>query len=222
MAVDLQCVYPQEAIRLNQIRILPVSTPAFPRTLEVIGEDFRSVDEVLINDMESPDVIILSKTRLLAQLPDALQRDPKLLSVTVLSRKLTITARSFIRFRISDTPGRVQGILRLMQLFLKVLFTTPGRDIFNRSSGGGALVNIGETVGANEGGGLVRDFIVSVDNTSRQIVTTQARDARIPRDERLLSAVVLSAAYDRDQSAILAAVELTSQAGRAAVANVEL
>lgn len=223
MAVDFQVVFPQEAIRLNQIHVLPASPLGLPRSLEVIGEDFRSVDEVLINEIESPDVIVLSKNRLLAQLPDIMQRDPtQVRTVTVLSRKLTITQRSFIRFRVSDTPGRVQGILRLMQLFLKLLFTTQGRDIFNRKSGGNGLQNLGETVGASEGGGIVRDFIISVDNTSRQIVTIQGRDSRIPRDERLLAAKVLSAAFDRNQSAIVASVEITSQAGRAAVANLEL
>lgn len=222
MAVDLQVVFPQESIRLNQIRLSPRSPLGIPRSLDIVGQDFRSVDEVLINDIPSPDIIVLSKTRLLAQLPDSLQKVPNVVSVSVLSRNLTITNRSLIRFRISDTPGRVTGILRLVQLFLKVLFTTPGSDIFNKRTGGGALVNIGETFGADEGGDIISDFVISVDTTARQILAQQGRNPRIPRDERLLSARVKAAGFNRQLGALIATVELTSQAGRAALANLEL
>jgi hypothetical protein len=222
MAVDFQVVFPQESIRLNQIRLSPRSPLGVPRSLDVHGVDFRAVDEVLINDIPSPDVIILNRNRLLAQLPTTLQKVPNIVSVSVLSRRLTITSRSLIRFRISDTPGRVQGILRLIQLFLKTLLSTPGTDIFAKRSGGGALVNIGETFGIDEGGDIISDFVISVDTTARQIVSRQGRDPRIPRDERLLSARVTAAGFNRELGAIIATVELTSQAGRAAFANLEL
>lgn len=222
MALDLQVVQPREAIRLNRIRFTPPSPVGLPLSLDIIGEDFSSVDEVLINEIPSPDVIVLTRNRLIAQLPSILQRVPNVTSVSVLSRRLTLTSRSFIEFRLSDQPGRVRGILRLMQLFLKVLFTTPGTDIFRRRTGGGALRNLGATFGADEGGSIVSDFIISIDTTSRQIIAFQGSDPRTPRDERLLSARVLSAGFNREQGAILAAVELVSQAGQAATANLEL
>jgi len=222
MTLDIQVVFPQEAIRLNRIRFTPASPLGLPRALDVIGQDFRSVDEVLINDAASPDVIVLSQTRLIAQLPDFLQKSLDVRSVAVLSRKLTITNRSYLRFRISDSPGAVRGILRLVQLFLKVLLQTPGTDIWDRKAGGGALKNIGETFGADQGADVISDFVISVDSTSRQIVAVQGREVRIPRDERLLAAKVLSVGYDKNLGALLAAVEITSQAGRAATANLEL
>ncbi len=222
MALDFQVVFPQESIRLNQIRLSPRSPLGIPRSLTVFGADFRSVDQVLINDIPSPDVIIVSRTQLIAQLPDILQSVPNIVTVSVLSRNLTITSRSLIRFRISDTPGRVRGILYLVQLFLKVLLTTPGTDIFNRRTGGGALINVGETFGVDEGADIISDFVISVDTTARQIISTQGRNPRIARDERLLSARVLQAGFNRELGGIIAAVELTSQAGRAALANLEL
>jgi hypothetical protein len=197
-------------------------TPGVPVTLDVLGEDFRSVDEVLINEIPSPDVIVVSKSRLIAQLPDALQKTLNVTDVRVTSRRLTLTSKSLIRFRVSDTPGRVSGILRLMQLFLKVLFTTPGTDIFAKRVGGAALQTIGETYGADEGKSLVSRFIISVDTTARQIISLQGRDPRIPLDERLLSARVTRAGFNRTQSAIIASVELASQAGRSAITNLEL
>lgn len=222
MPVDLQVVFPQELIRLSRIRLSPRGPMQLPLTLDITGEDFRSVDEVLIDNVPSPDVLILSKTRLIAQLPDVFQKAPNITNVAVLSRDLTITPRSLLRFRVSDTPGRVRGLLRLMQLFLKVLFTTPGRDIFSRRTGGGALRGIGETFGADEGGDMISNFVIAVDTTARQLVATQGRNPTTPRDERLLSARVTSARFNRELGALLTSVELTSQAGRAALANLEL
>jgi hypothetical protein len=222
MAFDFQCVFPQESIRLSQILLTPSNSVGLPRALDIVGEDFRSVDEVTINESESPDVIVLSKTRLIAQLPDELQNTLDIRSVSVLSRRLTVTDRSLIRFRIGDRPGVVRGIFRLLQLFMKILFQTPGSDIWNRKSGGGGLKNVGETFSSEEGADIISDFVISVSNTSRQIVATQGREPRIPRDERLLTAKVLRVTYDRNIGALLATVEVTSQAGRAATANLEL
>jgi hypothetical protein len=177
------------------------------------------VDEVLINDVPSPDVVIVSKTRLLAQVPDMLKNDT-LTSITVVSNKLTVTAKSLIKFRLGKTPSKVSGILRLIQVFLKILFTTPGTDIFSPRVGGNALKDIGLTFGQDQGGGIVSNFVIAVGSTQRQIQAIQARDPSIPRDERLLSATVTRAGYNRAEAALIVSVELTSHAGRAATANV--
>jgi hypothetical protein len=217
VSVDLQTISPQELVHLSSVRVLPGP----PRTVAVAGDDFRSVDEVIINLVPSPDVVVVSKTQLLAQVPDIL-RDDRIHTVEVLSKKLLLTDRSQLRIRIGRTPGRVTGIMRLTQLFLKVLFTTPGKDIFNPRLGGGALRRVGATFSADAGKDIVNDFVIAVDTTSRQLVAIQGRDVSIPRDERLLSAKVISAAFNKGASGIDARVQLTSQAGRDAVANVGL
>ena len=217
MSVDFQSVHPQEAINLNQVRIIPGP----PRTAAVIGSDFRSVDTVLINQIVSPDVVVVSKTQLLAQVPPSLAGDP-VIDVAVLSRRLTLSARSILKTRVSETPGRVTGILKLIQLFVKVLFTTPGRDIFSPRLGGGALKNIGSTFGAGEGNDIVNDFVIAVDTTTRQLIAIQGRNSSIPRDERLLSADVQSATFNRSLGGIDVSVRIISQAGEEAVANIGL
>lgn len=215
--IDFQTTTPQQAVHLNQIRVLPGP----PRSVSVIGDDFRSVDEVIINQVPSPDVVVLSKNRLVAQVPDTALLD-RINEVVVLSKKLVLSDQSQLRFRIGRTPGRVTGILRLMQLFLRILFTTPGRDIFSPRLGGGALRNVGATFGSSDSANIVNDFIISVDTTSRQIIAIQGRDSSIPRDERLLGAAVLSATFNRNLGGIDASVKLTSQAGSDATANVGL
>jgi hypothetical protein len=217
VAVDLQTISPQEIVTLSQVRVIPGP----PRVVAVTGDDFRSVDEVLINQVPSPDVVIVDKNRLLAQVPDTALLD-RIHDVQVLSKKLTLSDRSQLRIRIGRTPGRVTGIMRLMQLFLKILLTTPGKDIFSPKIGGGALKNVGSTFGAGDGGDIVNDFVIAVDNTSRQIIAIQGRTSTIPKDERLLGAKVLSAVYNKSVGGIDVSVQITSQAGREATANVGL
>ena len=217
MPVDFQVAFPQETVKISQVK--PV--PGLPvRTLDIYGEDFRSVEDVLMNQVSVPSFVVLGKTRLLAEVPQPLV-NLTITSIMVLSRKLLISPRSYIRFNIGRTPSKTRGILKLMQLFLKMLLTTPGTDIFAPKAGGGAMVHLGQSVGTNEGSDVVAGIIVSVDSTARQIVQIQGRNQSIPPDERLLTAKVLSAGFNKNETAILVGIELTSQAGRSAVARFE-
>lgn len=215
MAIDYQVVFPIEVIKLNSIRLVPGSLPP---VLDINGQDFRAVDEVIINDVRSPGWNVMSKTRLLAILPVGLYPS-QVTSVNITSRKLTVADRSILRFKISDTPAKVTGILRLVQLYIKLMLTTPGTDIFNQSSGGGVLQLLGSTSFGSDGGDLMRRFVVASDSVARQIITIQSRQPALPPDEKLLAAKVQSARFSIGQSALMATVELTTQAGRAATAN---
>jgi hypothetical protein len=215
MALDFQVVFAQEIVPINSVTLLRGVTPL---SLDIIGQDFTAVDEVRINDLVSPDVIVLSKTRLLAQVPDGAKNQLPT-SINVISNRLGTTDKSVLRFRVGRVASGVSGTLRLLQLFLKLLLTTPGRDIFAPKLGGGALRNIGVSFGKDGGGNIVSDFIVAVSSTQRQIVAIQSRDPSLPNEERLLAAKVLSAAFNRNESALVVSVEITSQAGKAAKAN---
>lgn len=216
VSVDFQVVFPQEVIPLVAVRQVPGMSP---RTLDITGTDFTSLDEVLLNEIPATGAIVVSQTRLLVPVPSTLT-NATITSISVLSRRLTITPRSIIRFQIGPTPSKVRGILRLVQLFLKVLFTTPGQDIFTPKLGAAALRNIGRNFGTGEGNNIVMDFVLSVETTVRQIMAIQSKDASIPFDERLLSARLLGSRFDVEQSALVVSVELTSQAGQAATTNV--
>jgi hypothetical protein len=217
VAIDLQVVFPQEAVQLSQVQL--IAGP--PRGLKITGEDFRSVDEVLLNGIASPSVVVLSKTSLIAQIPSQLGAGT-IVTATVLSNRLTVTPRSLLRFRVGKTPGRASGLQKLVQLFLKVLFTTPGTDIFNPTLGGGALRNVGATYGPDQGNDLVNDLVIAIDTTSRQIIAVQGRNPSLPREERLLSAKVAHVAFNKAEGALDVRISLTSQAGHTASANLEL
>jgi hypothetical protein len=215
MAVDVQVVFAQELVALERVRDVP---GAVPRTLDIVGRDFRTVDEVLVAGMPSPDVVVLGPTRLLAAVPPALGRGP-IPSVRVVSRRLSLGRRSTLRLRMGPTSSAVRGLLRLVQLFLKVLLTTPGRDIFQPVLGGAALRNVGRTFGRSEGGSIVSDIIIAVAHAERQIIALQGADVSLPATERLLSARVASAGFQRAEGALVVELELTSQAGEAALAE---
>lgn len=219
MAVDFQTVLPQESIQLNRIRL---TTLAGLRALDIEGNDFRAVDEVQINEILSPDVMVISRTRLIAQLPESLQANPDIQSIVVLSNTLTINQKSLLRFRIGETPGVVSGILRLLQLFVKLMFSNPGTDIFSPNTGGGALRHVGVTFGSEEGQNIKADFTIAVDRTARHIISTQSRNGSIPRDERLLRATMLGATFSRSTGSLFVQVEVVAQTGNTARANLEI
>ena len=219
MAVDLQTVQPQNSIPVSRTKMIMLGGL---RALDVIGEDFRSVDTVYINDMESPDAIVVSATRLLAQLPPSLQQVPDVQSVSVLSRQLTLTASSVLRFIIGDTPSGVTGMLRLMQLFVKLFLSEPASDIFNKTLGGGLLRGIGTTFGQEEGDSIRTNAAIAVDTTSKQIISIQSRMGTLPRDERLLNARMLGATFSRATTAMYLSVQLMNQTGIPARLNLEL
>ena len=179
------------------------------------------MDQVIVDDFVSPSYHVLSKTQLVAVVPDQVV-PAQIRTVNVTSRKLTITRKSLLKFQVSAVPSKVNGILRLVQLFVKVLFTTPGTDIFNPKLGGNGLRPLGRNFGKQETGSILSDFVVAVDNTSRQIITIQGRQSQLPLDERLLSAKVTASQFSVEDGALTTTVEVTSQAGRSALASLVL
>ena len=218
MSIDVQFCYPQEVIKISRVH----SVPGLPvRTLDIYGEDFRAVDQVLMNQVPTSSFVVLSKTRMLVEVPSPL-KNMTITSIMVLSRRLLITPRSFIQFRIGTTASKTRGILRLMQLFLKMLLTTPGTDIFAPKVGGGAMVHLGQTVSSDKTTNVVSDLVISVNNTSQQIIQIQGRNQSLPPDERLASAKLLSAGFNRNETAIVASIEVLSHAGRVGLAQLNL
>jgi len=216
--VDFQIAFPQEVIKLSKVRTIP-GLPI--RTLDILGDDFRAVDQVLLNQVPSPSFMILTKVRMLVEVPAPLVSST-ITSISVLSRKLVLTPRSLIQFRIGATASKTRGILRLMQLYLKLLFTTPGTDIFAPKVGGGALSHLGQSISTDSSADIVSGLVVSVDATTRQLIQIQGRNQSIPPDERLLSAKVLSAGFNKNETALVASIEVNSQAGRSAVAQLNM
>lgn len=219
VAIDLQVIYPQDNIPLTQVQLLSGYSPA---AVLAFGEDFASVDEVWVNESLSPRWTVLSRTSLVAQVPD-LQIGRTVTSVEVLSNQITVGPSSRLRFMMGRGGGRCSGTLRLVQLFTKLLLQTPGTDIFAQQSGGGLLSKMGQQVSMKDGGkGVIGDLVLCCASTVRQIIATQSQDPSIPPSERLLSANVQRAVFDRQSLGVTASIRITSHSGVQGYANMLL
>jgi hypothetical protein len=219
VAVDIQFVYPQEVIKVTSVRRVPDVTPPM---LDIVGEDFRAVATVEINEILAPSFTVLTKNKLRVEVPELVTNSGDIYTVTVTSQRLVLTSKSFFRFRMGAVPGKVKGILKLCQLFVKILFTTPGSDIFSPKTGGAGLKNLGMTFSSLNTGSIVSDFVISVQNTARQITAIQSRTPGLAADEKLLSAKVVQSNFSAQETALNVTVELTSQGGNSAIVNLVL
>ena len=219
MPLDLQCVYPERVISPRDVRVLPGDAGA-PLELEVRGDDYSRAVGVRVNGLVA-EFTVADPNRLVLRVPDA-ERGSQVAEVAVLSSEASTAGDSVLRFRLGESPKGVRGVQKLLQTFVKILFTTPGSDIFAPRLGGGAMRIIGGPVRPSEEGDMLSDFVLAVEETKRQLTRIQSRDPRIPPDERLLAASVLGVGGDRARGRLSIAVSVVSQAGASAAAGLEL
>ena len=204
------------------VSAIPRFVPGMPSpTLEVIGEDFSSVEEVLINDVSAPELMINSKTSMWVVLPDAALGG--ISTIEVISGNFTRTAAaSKLSFKFGTTPRDVKGLLRLVQLFTKWLLTTPGSDIFNRTSGGGLQNMVGKIATTRKMGAVISSITQAINNTADQIRTMQTNVAGLDASEKLLSAELMDYGIIEDRMEAQVRLRIQSFAGSAAISNLSL
>lgn len=189
-------------------------------TVELEGEDFSSVESVRVNDLESPEFVVLSRTRLIAVLPGGVER---INTVSVLSSNFTFTAEgSRVFFRTGNKTRQISGLLALVQLFTKWMLQSPGSDIFNPERGGGLQRMVGQAMSSHRIDPLLATVARSVDTTARQIRSSQLRRSGIPLDERLLAATLVGVNVFEPTLEVSARVKLDAVSGRSAISNLEL
>lgn len=216
--MDLQYIQFSDALSVVGAEEIP---DLEPRSLQIVGLDFRNTKEVLINGFKSPSFVISSKKTIIAQVPSGATKDT-ITSISVLSSDFTATIKSKIEFLIGNDPKLITGLKAMIQMFLKILLTTPGSDSFAQKIGGNVLKNIGQTFGLSEGSTIVSDFAIAVSRAETQMRGLQSSQSRLPDDERLLSANLLNVKFDVATSALVARVEMIAQSGTMAITNLEL
>lgn len=216
--------YQLEVVRFRDL-VEVLSIPRFvpgvsPPAIEIKGEDFRSVERVVINSQNASDFIIVNQKTLYVQIPGSISR---ISSVEVLSSKFTRTTKaSKLSYEIGPKTRKVSGILKLMQLFTKWLLQTPGSDIFNPERGGGLL-----TLAGSMGSGRSMDSVIGSVSRAVQSTVSQMRAAQInvsglPLSEQLLSADIIDFDIFERQMEARVKVSITSMAGDEAVNALEL
>jgi hypothetical protein len=162
-------------------------------TLEILGKDFSSAEEVHINDIPSPDFIIVSNNKILAQVPNL--GGDSISKIEVFSSKLTNVDESKILFGLSPHTKVVSGIEQLLQRFLKIAFTKPGSDAFNPSMGGGLRSQVGVSTDI-EGRSVSAGVAIAFNVARTQILKLQQSDANISPDERLIEATIIDSHWN--------------------------
>jgi len=191
-----------------------------PPTLRISGKDLNQASVVYINDLPSPEFIVLSGTTLLAQIPDG-QESSIVRSIKVMSTSPSLSRRSVLHFEIGRTFKTLNGLERLVQSFCKILLQTPGSDKFD-PVGGGLLAMVGRNIDRGLSSGLEAEVMSSIRRTKEYIQRKQARNPRIPPDERLLQAEPEGVGYDPSNTSLGVRILIAAVSGQAAVANITL
>jgi hypothetical protein len=217
------------AFQLEVVRfqdLLPVySMPGFvrgltPLTLELRGADFSSTERVLINETSVPEFMIVNKHTVYAQLPEGTKA---ISTVRVLSSKFSRDVESaLVSFEIGSKTRKVEGILKLMQLFTKWILQSPGSDLFNPTRGGGLQQIIGKVTTGRDMQPVFASITRSISTTAAQIRSAQIHSSRLPLSERLLSAELIDMKIFEEQMQARARVHLRSAGGSEAVSALVL
>lgn len=218
MAFQLEVVRLRDLLPVQEIsRIVPGVQPTM---LEFKGYDFSSAERVLINESPSPEIMIVNKQTLWAQLPEFVR---KVSTIEVLSSNFTKSKEpSRMSFEIGNKTKKVDGIMKLVQLFTKWVLQSPGSDIFDPSRGGGLQEIAGKINTTKNMQPVMTSVTRSVSTTASQIRTAQQRTTNLPLSERLLSATVTELNVYEAQMLAAVRVKLESFAGTEAVAALEL
>jgi hypothetical protein len=186
-----------------------------PRSIMVHGPQMSLASGVLYNGIEVLEYVISTPTSLIVRVPKSQLNEP--------FRELTVfstTALTQERAQLTFALGRdkvVSGMERLVQMFLMLLFTSPGSSIFAKKSGGGFKSIIG--VANANGKGTASDITMAIERTTTEILRLQARRT-IPLEERLLSATLDSLVFDDRAGTAYAKVSLRNSLGESAQVQV--
>jgi hypothetical protein len=189
-----------------------------PPSVIVMGERLNLATEILYNQISVDQYVIQSPNRIVAKIPPTQVGYP-LTDFAVLAPVPLAKQDALVTLGISRPIKVVEGIDRLAQNWILVFLSTPGSDIFNPASGGGALSLIGkndQTIDSS----ITASFAMAVMNTKSQILKAQATNSRIPPSERLLSCSLLTVKYDRPTTTLKAVVDIKNVLGGSAVVNV--
>ena len=188
-------------------------------SMDIRGRDFTGLNAVIINGHRSPTFVVLSDTRLLADVPRSQLGGP-IRTITVLkSDASTSSEGSVISFEAVGTATVVPSSTFLVQKVLKYLFTTPGSDIFSPTSGSGLLGLLGATETAAESLALLAR--IRVREALSQIIRDQALSSA-PLEEKVQVIEVLSASFSRTDTSLDIRLAVISMAGQRVVAGLTI
>jgi hypothetical protein len=174
------------------------------------GGSYENVKYVIVNNMRLED-IFLQGFKLYIRLPTGMVA-ADIRTIYPISETRTVDKNTALQFSLGVYPKKLEGIGRLIQLFVKTLFTTPGTNIFFKTIGGGLGAVYKKGYAMDQQDKIIPDIITAVAKTERDIKEMQA-SMRLPFDERLISATVASTSVDPNSGTISFITTLGTQQG---------
>lgn len=185
-----------------------------PPSIVAVGVGFDQATEVYYNDIQVEEFIINSPTRMIVRIPES-QVGKSFRSLRVLSSAFATKKDAVLYLGLGRPVRTTSGLERLVQAWTMVFLTTPGSDIFDPQSGGGALSIIGRTTDRH-GKGVSADLAQSIDRTKTELLRLQSQYPNLPLDEKILDSSLASLSFDPNTTTLLARVELANMLGQSA------
>lgn len=185
-----------------------------PPSIVVVGEKLDLTQEVLFNGVEAEEFVISAPTRLIVRIPPSQVGKP-LTDLKALSSVSLTKKDALVSFEITKPAKKIEGIDRLVQSWLMLFMSTPGSDVFDKSSGGGGLALVGRTTNRN-GKGVAADLALAVERSTAELRKKQGSDLRVPQSEKLLNCTLDSVEFDPDTTTLSGRVTIQNMLGDAA------
>lgn len=192
-----------------------------PLSVVITGDRLDQASIVYINDVESPEFVVLSSGKILAQVPTG-ERNSVLRKLAVVATVPSANRKSLLHFEVGHSVRGIKGLEKLIQSFCKLLLQTPGTDRFRPDDGGGLLKLVGRNVSRGDTKNLQASVVGAVTRTRDQLLARQGADRRIPSDERLLTAITEAVGFDTSTTTLSARIGVSAVSGQLAVANLTL
>lgn len=185
-----------------------------PPSIVAVGAGFDQATEVLYNEVAVTEFIVNSPTRMIVRIPES-QVGKAFRTLRVLSSTFVTKKDALLYLGLGRPVQKTSGLERLVQAWTMVFLTTPGSDIFDPQSGGGAQAIIGRTTD-RKGKGVAADLAHAIDRTKTELLRLQAQYPNLPLDEKILNSSLASLSFDPKTTTLMARVELSNMLGQSA------
>ncbi|MAP20884.1 MAG: hypothetical protein CL582_08090 [Alteromonadaceae bacterium] len=180
--------------------------------LQLTGAQFDKTVSVFVNK-RNQSFTIVDRSTILCSIP---QDTKSIDDIEVITTARRISRTSLFSYLFTDNMGSVGGEFKLVQQFIKVLLTTVGSDVFNKTLGGGLQKWVGQNTPTNNPQSLVAKTVLKVVGVGARFAAMQG-GTTVPASERLSDVQVLKVDFDReDPSVINLSIQLNTFARRQA------
>lgn len=211
----LRVVHLRRLLDLSSVREVPGISP---RTIEVTGTRLDLTTRVEVNESVIDDFAATDSNHLLITLPTSMRS--RVQSIAVLSESVDQGGSSRAYYDLGLRPILTDGKYRVLQRFIKILLTTPGTDMWNKSSGGGLRALQVTNVDEKNASAVSGEVSSKVMQAANQLILAQARDNTVPMAERLLGASVNGVEFSLATTSLKVRIVLSFQDGAFLAADV--